>query len=211
MNNPATSGYFYPSKMGRVILLALEEILGRNGIEAVLSQANLARLIGNYPPDNLEMTFDFAEVSEIFSVLEDLHDSRSGRGLALKAGRLCLKYGLREFAPLKFLSELGFRLLPLPEKLRHGVSSLAQTFNLYSDQIVHLEEAESHYSWQIERCGLCWNRRSPDPACHLAVGILLEATSWVSGGKHYRVEETACIARGDPRCTIVVGKQALEH
>jgi predicted hydrocarbon binding protein len=44
-----------------------------------------------------------------------------------------------------------------------------------------------------------------DPACHLAVGLLQESLYWVSGGKIFNVQETHCIARGDPACTIAIG------
>ncbi len=37
--------YYYPNKMGRIILLAMEEVLGSNGIRAVLNLANLSHLI----------------------------------------------------------------------------------------------------------------------------------------------------------------------
>ena len=43
-----------------------------------------------------------------------------------------------------------------------------------------------------------------------AVGTLEEALFWVSGGKHYRIEETFCVAKGDPTCTIIINKHPIE-
>jgi predicted hydrocarbon binding protein len=31
-----------------------------------------------------------------------------------------------------------------------------------------------------------------------------ESLYWLSGGKIFHVEETACIAQGDPRCTLKI-------
>ena len=36
--------YFYPERMGRIILLAMEEVLGREGLNSVLQIASLTLL-----------------------------------------------------------------------------------------------------------------------------------------------------------------------
>jgi len=45
------SGYYYPNLMGRIYLEAMEEIMGRNGLNAILNLASLPHLIDNYPPE----------------------------------------------------------------------------------------------------------------------------------------------------------------
>jgi predicted hydrocarbon binding protein len=45
--------------------------------------------------------------------------------------------------------------------------------------------------------------------CHLAVGLLQESLYWLSGGKMFNVEETACIGRGDAACTISIDRTPL--
>ena len=49
MSKAEHSGYYYPNKMGRIILLGMEEIVGRNGLNAVLNMAELADLVANLP------------------------------------------------------------------------------------------------------------------------------------------------------------------
>ena len=51
------SGLYYPNKMGRIYLMAMEEVMGANGIKAVLNLAKVPELIGNYPPNNLAREF----------------------------------------------------------------------------------------------------------------------------------------------------------
>ena len=44
--------YSFPNKMGRIMLLAMEEVMGRNGVNAVLNLARLPHRTGDYPPNN---------------------------------------------------------------------------------------------------------------------------------------------------------------
>jgi predicted hydrocarbon binding protein len=107
------------------------------------------------------------------------------------------------------ITEMAFRLLPLPTKLRVGAKSFAELFNRHTDQRVRVEEQEARLLWHIERCPLCWGRQADEPVCHLAVGLLQESLYWLSGGKAFNVEEVACIARGDPACTISMDQAPL--
>ena len=107
------------------------------------------------------------------------------------------------------LTEMAFRLLPLPTKLRTGARVFADLFNKHTDQQVRVEETAEKIYWIIERCPLCWERKADEPVCHLAVGVLQEALYWLSGGKVFGVEETTCIAKGDETCTIVIDQTPL--
>jgi predicted hydrocarbon binding protein len=205
-NPPAKSaaGYFYPNVMGRIILLAMEEILGRNGLNAVLNLASVPEYIDHYPPHNHDLHVPFEHVSRLQGALEAEYGPRGGRGLALRSGRACFTYGLREFGAELGLTDLAFRLLPLPAKLKAGSEAFAGLFNHFSDQRVRLENDGQNIIWRIERCPLCWQRQASEPACHLAVGLLQEALYWVSGGRYFNVTETECIACGDATCAIVI-------
>ena len=205
-----TEAFCYPNKMGRIILMSMEEVIGHIGVNAVLNLANLNDRINHYPPNDLEKGFNFTELSKIQDALEGLYGPRGGRGLALRTGRVCFKYGLREFGPLLGITDISFRLLPFDPKLRAGADLFAEAFNKYSDQQVRLEEQPDHFLWHIERCPICWKRQTDTPVCHLAVGILQESLYWASGGRVYNVEENSCIAMGDPDCTIMIDKKPLD-
>ncbi len=210
MSEQSQPVYYYPNKMGRIILLAMEEIMGRNGVNATLNVARLSHLINNYPPNNLDLKFSFYDVGQIQQAMDTLYGHLGGRGLAIRTGRASFKYGLREFGPLLGCTDLAFRLLPLNNKLSVGSEIFAKTFNEFTDQRVTVREEENCFYWEIERCPVCWGRHSEQPVCHLAVGILQEALYWVSGGKYFNVEETHCIAKGDPSCTILIEKHPLD-
>ncbi|MBI5824989.1 MAG: 4-vinyl reductase [Chloroflexi bacterium] len=195
---------FYPQKMGRIIFQGMEEVIGRSGVDSILHLASLDALILERPPARVDKTFPFETVSILQRTLEQAFGPRGGRGLALRAGRASFKYGLKEYGSMLGLTEMAFRLLPLSTKLHTGAKAFADLFNRYTDQRVRVEEKENKIFWHIERCPLCWERQAEEPVCHLAVGLLQEALYWLSGGKVFDVEETACIARGDQTCTITI-------
>jgi len=202
--------YAFPNKMGRIVLLSLEEVMGRNGVNAVLNLANLRHLHGNYPPNNFDMGFSFDELSRLLGALDEMYGPRGGRGLALRAGQACFRFGVKDFGPMLGIADLAFRVMPLTMKLRIGFEVFAEVFNRFSDHQVRLGENEEQFLWIIERCGVCWGRTASAPCCHLAVGILQEALYWVSGGRNFDVSEASCIAVGDKTCTIQVEKQPLD-
>ena len=201
--------FYYPNRMGRIILLAMEEVMGRNGVHAVLKLASLSHLIENYPSDNTELGFPFKTLGGITDMLESAYGPHGGRGLALRVGRACFNYGVRQYGTQLGLTEMAFRLLPLPMKVNAGARVFAEFFNNFTDQRVRLEEADGKLLWHIDRCPLCWERKAQDPVCHLAVGLLQEALYWLSGGKVFNVEEQTCIATGDTTCTIVIDQTPI--
>jgi predicted hydrocarbon binding protein len=199
------AGFFYPRKMGRIILQAMEEVTGKGGVERVLTAASLQAWIENYPAPDEERSVSFEAVSQMQAALEEVYGRRGGPGLAQRIGRASFSYGLREYGSLLGLTQAAFRLLPLGTKLHNGARIFADLFNKHTDQHVRIEETEDEILWHIERCPLCWKRKAEAPACHMAVGLLQESLYWLSGGKIFNVQETRCIASGDPACTISIG------
>lgn len=200
----------YPNKMGRIILMAFEEIMGHTGTTALLHMAECSHLVNNYPPNTYDLGFSFEDISAIHRALDKMYGPHSGRGLALRVGRACFKLGLHEFGSLIGVTDLSFRLLPLQMKIKVGAESFTEILNNYTDQIVQLEERPDLLLWHIERCPLCWGRTTDAPCCHLIVGLLQESLFWLSGGKYFRVEEVSCIAQGDSTCTIEIYRHPLD-
>lgn len=183
--------------------------MGRNGVNAVLNLGSLSSLIDNYPPDDTEPGFSFSTMRNINEMMEHAYGPHGGRGLALRVGRACFNQGVRQYSKQMGLTEMAFRLLPLPAKMTAGATALAELFNTFTDQRVRVEQSDGKLFWHIERCPLCWERRATEPVCHLAVGVLQEALYWLSGGKVFNVEEQTCIAVGDTTCTIVVDQTPI--
>lgn len=198
----------FPNQMGRILLDAIEEILGSAGMIAALQYSGLTHRINSYPPDHNQTGYPFNELSSLLAGLENLYGPRAGHGIALRSGRAAFKIGLRSLGADLGLLEPGFRLQPIPQKIRTGTSLLADTLSEVSDQKVELIEFEKHYGFTVSHCPVCWQRQANQPICHLTVGFLQESLYWLSGGKYYDVQEISCSARGDPACIFHFPKQA---
>src|SRR5512136_3262585 len=201
------SGFFYANKFARITLEAYEEVMGKNGLNAILNLAGLGHLIDNFPPDNLEREFDFADFTAINWALEEMYGPRGGRGLALRAGRATFTDVLRNFGALAGVGDLAFKVLPLQAKLRIGVPAMARIFSQISDQHSTVVEQESEFIYTIHRCPQCWGRKGLDkPVCFMGIGLLQEGLKWLSGGNEFRVNESRCMSMGDTVCEYIIQK-----
>lgn len=201
------SQYNYANKIARISINALQDVMGKNGLSAILNIAHLPHLIDNLPPDNLEREFNFADFSALNQALEEIYGPRGGRGLALRAGRAAFADSLRTFGALAGVGDMAFKILPLSTKLRIGIPAMAKIFTQISDQLSTVREEEDVFVYTIHRCPVCWGRKNSDkPVCFIAVGLLQEGLKWVSGGSEFRVNESKCVAMGDDVCDFVIQK-----
>ena len=207
---PEKSGFYYPNKFARITIEALEEVMGKNGLNAILHLAGLSELINNYPPDNLEKEFDFAYFTALCVALEEMYGPRGGRGLALRAGRATFADALRGFGALAGVGDLAFKVLPLTAKLRIGLPAMANIFTQFSDQISNVHDEGDKYVYTLERCPMCWNRKADRPVCYVGQGLLQEGLRWVSGGHEFKVDISTCIAKGDDMGRYIIYKQPLD-
>ena len=129
---PVKSGYYYPNKFARIFLDAMEEVMGKNGLNAVLHLADLDNLIGNYPPDNLDKVFDFADFTALCVALEEMYGPRGGRGLARRRLRRRRESGLRRFLTAVFEIRIS-QLITEPDQPPHINHIAAQRFSRISN------------------------------------------------------------------------------
>jgi hypothetical protein len=204
------SGYYYPNLIAKIYLEAIEEVMGTNGIKALLNMASMKQLIDNYPPGNLSKQFDFADFAHLNEAMELMYGPRGGRALSLRAGRKAFDQGLKNFGPMVGVADVTFRLLPLKLRMKIGLGAMAKAFSSTSDQICHVEEKDDHFLYVIERCPVCWGRHSEAPICHAAMGIIQEGLNWGTGGLKFKTAEETCIARGDPSCNFTISKDPID-
>jgi predicted hydrocarbon binding protein len=210
MNPIQKSGLYYPNKFGLITLKSLEDVMGKNGLNAILNLAGLNNYIENYPPDNLEKAFDFAELSSIGVALEEMYGPRGGRGLMLRAGRATFADALKYFGALAGAGDLAFKVLPLQAKMRIGLPAMAKIFSQVSDQLSTVEEKDNELIYTIHKCPCCYGRSGVDkPVCFIAAGLIQESLKWVSGGNEFRVNESKCIALNDPVCEFIIQKDPI--
>jgi predicted hydrocarbon binding protein len=204
------SGYYYPNLIVKIYLEAIEDVMGVNGLKALLNMAGMQQLIDNFPPGNLAKEFDFSDFANLNEAMEMMYGPRGGRALALRAGRKAFDQGLKNFGAMVGVADRAFRLLPLRYRMKVGLGAMAKAFSTTSDQICYVEEQDDHFLYVIERCPVCWERHADSPICHAALGIIQEGVNWGTGGMRFKIAEVSCIAKGDLSCSFTIGKTPLE-
>jgi len=203
------SGYYYTNMIVRFTLEAMEEIMGKNGLNAILNLAGLSHLIDNYPPTNLKKEFEFADFSALMGALEEMYGPRGGRGLQLRAGRVGFARGGQKMGAMVGVGDLAFRVLPLAAKLKAGLPAMAKIFSQFSDQKSTVQDQGEYYAYSMSPCPVCWGRTADRPICFAGKGLLEEGLHWVSGGRKFRVDEIECIAMGGESCTYAIYKEPI--
>jgi predicted hydrocarbon binding protein len=210
MDSIPKSNHFYANKVVHLYLLAVEEVIGKNGLNAVLNMAHLSNLIDNYPPETADKEFDFADFSTINLALEEIYGSKGGFVLGIRAGKIYFNSALNAFGEAVGLFKPEFTSLPPLEKLRQGLSIAVQAANQMGDQNVTLEERESDFIYTIHLCPACWGRSGEaKPICSMPTGFLEGCVNWLLEGKEFSVKEEKCIAVGDECCQFVIQKPTV--
>ncbi len=210
MSGPAEPPtYAFPNRIVRILLFAMREVTGENGIHAILHTARLQYFIEHDPPPDFEPGMTFEEVGRLFEAVEGIFGVRAGQRIVRRTGEVCFKYGIEGFGTVIGLADFGLRFLPITLRLRIGLEILAEIFNRYTDHHVRLGENEDSFFFMTDRCGFCWGRHTETSACMLLEGLLQESLYWISRGKHFFIEGVHCIACGDAQGVLRIAKTPL--
>jgi hypothetical protein len=204
------SGLCYPNKMARIYCLSIEKTIGGAAMQKVYELAQFPP--ADCPPtNNLAKEFDFAYFSELNKALYQMYGERGERSLTIKAARDAYVGGLSAYAPLIGVSDIAMKPLSVSVKLKVGLKAMAETYNKFSDQRVTVADEGDYFNYTIESCPVCLGRTHPKPVCYAAVSLLEAGMQWVSGGKHFRIEETQCHAMGDAACVFHIWKEPIAN
>lgn len=197
-----TASRFDASQSGNTLLQGLEEILGEEQVQSLLE--------GHFPAvGRVARKGTCLETSEFGGLLqaslEKKYGTMAGRGLAVRSGRASFKYVLRKFNSQLGFTDLEFRLLPVITRMKSAGQSLAMLASELVGQKVCCESSDEYLTWRFEPTA-----GHEKTACHLMMGLLQEAISWINGGKFYQVEEICCLGKGDTSCAIRIRKKPIQ-
>lgn len=189
----------------RQALAAAEEVMGRNGLNAVLRLSNLGTFVDNLPPDNLEPAVNTTEYAQFNQAIEDFY-GRGGRGMLKRIGKASFQYAIREQPALLGVAGAALKFLPQKQRIKFILNSTANALKKSNPQVVAwVEEENETIAYLDSSCAICHSRKSDKPICYLYLGSLGEAIEWATG-KEYAITETHCMAKGDPHCRFEVGE-----
>ncbi len=192
--------------MLRNLLLAVEEVLGKRGLRAVLNMAGLRRFIDDYPPSDLEMDVTYSEYAAVEEALMDVCGRRGARGMLMRVGRATFRYGLEEQPAVLGLAGLALRFLPMRSRVKLILERVADASQQAVNQPIHIEEQEDCFIYVATDCPCRFMVPKERPACFVTVGAIQEALRWGTG-KDFEVEEITCIATGQDACRYRIAKQ----
>ncbi|MFQ5420511.1 MAG: hypothetical protein ACE5EY_09125 [Anaerolineae bacterium] len=188
------------------MMRGVEEVLGENGLNAVLRASGLARYIGNPPENNLESGILAKEYARLNEAIEEF-TGRAGKGMLQRIGRASFQWGMREQAGVMGLA--GIALKALPQRLRKRAILLGLRKGLM-DVVefgkVDVKDEDGVLIYTDYACTICHTRHSDHSICHLYVGTLGEAMTFATGKdfREFDIVETHCRAQGHDCCRFEI-------
>jgi predicted hydrocarbon binding protein len=187
----------------RQALVAIEEVMGKNGLTSVLRTSHLEQYIDHLPPDDLDPAINASDYARLNEAIENFY-GRGGRGILHRIGKASFEYGVREQSALFGLAGVALKVLPTKARIRFILGRMASVVKKANPQLrIDVEETDNGFAYVAYVCSLCYGRHSDKPVCHLYVGSIGEGVRWVTG-QVYQVQETHCMAKGDPYCRFEV-------
>jgi hypothetical protein len=189
----------------RQALTSMQEVMGDNGLNAVLRTSGLERFIGNFPPNNLEPSIQASQYAKLNEAIEQFY-GRGGKGMLRRIGKASFQYGVREQSALLGVAGVALKLLPEKQRIKFILNGMADALKKSNPEVnAWVDETGDHLAYVEATCAICNGRHSTEPLCHLYVGSVAEAVNWATG-KEYVVTETHCLAKGDQYCRFEVGE-----
>jgi predicted hydrocarbon binding protein len=199
-----------PNVMLRNLLEAIAEVLGENGLRAVLNAAGLQRFINHYPPNDLNLGITFADYGAVEQAVEDVVGPKGAKMMLTRIGRATFRYALEEQTAVLGLAGLALKALPMVARMRLVLASLARAATKDVNQPTDIEEHDDHFLFVVDECPCHWRGKKDRPVCFVTVGVLHGALRWATG-KNFNIEEISCIAMGDDACRYRIDKEPLEE
>lgn len=189
----------------RQALTSAQEVMGDNGLNAVLRTSGLERFIGNFPPNNLEPSIPASQYARLNQAIEEFY-GRGGKGMLRRIGRASFQYGLREQSALLGVAGMALKLLPERQRIKFILNGMADALKKSNPQVnAWVDESADRLAYIESTCAICHSRQSTEPVCHLYVGSITEAVRWATG-RDYQVVETHCLAKGNEYCRFEIGE-----
>jgi len=187
----------------RQAILAIEEVMGTQGLNVVLREAGLERYVDNLPPDDLELGAHASEYATLNRAVQSFY-GRAGKGMLRRIGRASFRYGVEEQAALMGLVGAGLKLMPQKTRLRFILNQMAKALMDTNDDVcIIIEETPEGPVFADYSCAICYGQQADEPICHLYVGSISEAVKWATG-RDYPVREISCRAMGERACRFLV-------
>ena len=203
-----------PAMLLNILFTQVEDMMGRRSLIMLLRQAGLSEYVDAMPPMDDTPTITVDQYSELLASIYEIFGARGAKPIFLRGGRLGAAE-IRKQRPAQFaISGAALKLLPTVKRMRIVLEKLVSQGEEMYGATYHLAEEKDAFVLSIESCHYCAaitrhaqeaERQISRPVCHIPTAIIAEMVEWATGQRHL-VEETACIATGDPACRFRISK-----
>ncbi|HTX92116.1 MAG TPA: 4-vinyl reductase [Anaerolineales bacterium] len=189
----------------RQALVSAQEVMGENGLNAVLHSVGLERFVGNFPPNDTNPGIKTVEYAKFNEAIEAFY-GRGGKGMLRRIGKASFQYGVKEQGALMGVAGTALKLMPQKQRIKFVLNAMVNALKKTNAQVdAWVEETGDKIAYCESTCAICLGRHSPEPVCHLYIGSVGEAVRWATD-QEYEITETHCIAKGDKFCRFEVGE-----
>ena len=189
----------------RQALVSAQEVMGENGLNAVLHSVGLERFIGNFPPDDTNPGIKAVEYAKFNEAIEIFY-GRGGKGMLRRVGKASFQYGVREQGALMGMAGAALKLMPQKQRIKFVLNAMVNALKKTNAQVeAWVDDEGGKIAYCESTCAICLGRHSDAPICHLYAGSVGEAVRWATD-QEYEITETHCIAKGDQYCRFEVGE-----
>lgn len=199
-----------PNSIISLALTSAEEILGKKGVNSLLSASGLNNFRDNYPPNNSEYESNAADFSALVKGMIDIIGHRGANEIMRTVGQQGFKNVLEKSPELFDLTEIDFKKMYTDdEKITALMSTITRKANeIFGEGHQEFKRTNDGYEIRINRCSWCYAiEHTRSPVCFGEEGFNDEAIFWATG-KRYSVVETECRAMGHDACVFMITKKA---
>ncbi len=190
-----------PNKLIRSYLLALQDLLGKNGVNAVLNVSGLAAWIENFPPEDDTRAITYEDFSRIQASIEDIYGDRAGQNLSRQAAHNSFaSVGASQIDS----SETDLSGEGKSATIKQALNNFVSIFDPDGSGDVGWTGTDEEIAIHFDVCPNCVGRETESPICKACAGWIEGLLDMMAAGDEIKVNNTTCRAVGDSKCTFVI-------
>lgn len=189
------------NKAFRVILLGVEDVVGKNGMATVLRAAHLAQYINNYPPSDTACGGHQRHyMAQVNHALFDIYGARGARAILSRIGRGRAKSAIEENAAFANAVKMAVALFPRRIRVKLALERMSKEYSQQMGTDIRVSEDGEAFYWDDPHCAACVDWQSDAPVCHTTAGFIFGILAWGADDEDFKVQEVQCRAKGDAVC-----------
>ncbi len=164
----------------RQALTSAQEVMGENGLNAVLRSVGLERFIGNFPPNDTQPGIKTVEYAKFNEAIESFY-GRGGKGMLRRIGKASFQYGVHEQGALMGVAGAALKLMPQKQRIKFVLNAMVNALKKTNDQVnAWVDESDGKIAYCESTCALVFFRALTIPVrmnlMRCFCGISLSAT-----------------------------------